>query len=170
MTAVLEGAEWSAARPSRTLPPGKTRYPFYRRLGGIQGWYGRAENLVPTGIRSRTVQHVVSRYTDWATEHTYGGVELLTAGTGRCEWSTAIPDRFTRGGKAILGWPRSLICCWASDIQSHCLHCHMELHDRTQSSTYVRNSFSLPVTLQKNWIVLAWRKIIFNADRLFVSR
>jgi len=22
--------EWSAARPGRTLPPGKTRYPFYR--------------------------------------------------------------------------------------------------------------------------------------------
>ena len=26
--------EWSAARPSHTLPPGKTRYPLYRRLGG----------------------------------------------------------------------------------------------------------------------------------------
>jgi len=42
--------EWSAARPGRTLPPGKTRYPFYRRLGGTQGRSGRAENLVPTGI------------------------------------------------------------------------------------------------------------------------
>ena len=54
MTAALEGGEWSAARPDRTLPPGKTRYPFYRRLGGPQGRSGRAENLVPTGIRSRT--------------------------------------------------------------------------------------------------------------------
>ena len=26
--------EWSAARPGRTLPPGNTRYPLYRRLGG----------------------------------------------------------------------------------------------------------------------------------------
>jgi len=26
--------EWSAARPGRTLPPEKTRYPFYRKLGG----------------------------------------------------------------------------------------------------------------------------------------
>ena len=26
MTAALEGGEWSAARPGRTLPPGKTRY------------------------------------------------------------------------------------------------------------------------------------------------
>ena len=56
--------EWSAARPGRTLPPGKTRYPLYRRLGGPQGRSGCAENLVPIGIRSRTVQVVVSRYTD----------------------------------------------------------------------------------------------------------
>ena len=67
MTAALEGGEWSAARPGRTLPPGKTRYPFYKRLGGPQGRSGRAENLVPTGIRSQTVQPVVSRYTDWDT-------------------------------------------------------------------------------------------------------
>ena len=64
MTAVLEGGEWSAARPGRTLPPEKTRYPLYRRLGGPQGRSGRAENLVPTGIRSRTVQPVVSRLRD----------------------------------------------------------------------------------------------------------
>jgi len=67
MTAALEGGEWSAARPDLTLRPGKTRYPFYRRLGAPQGRSRRAENLVPTGIRSRTVQPVVSRYTDWAT-------------------------------------------------------------------------------------------------------
>ena len=58
MTAALEGGEWSAARSGRTLPPGKTRYPFYRRLGGTRGRSGRAENLIPTGIRSRTVQPI----------------------------------------------------------------------------------------------------------------
>ena len=57
MTAALEGGEKSA-RPGRTLPPEKTRYPFYRRLGGPQGRSGWAENLVPPGIRSRTVQPV----------------------------------------------------------------------------------------------------------------
>ena len=67
MTAALEGGEWSAACPGRTLPLGKTWYPFYRRLGGPQGWSGREENLVLTGIWSRAVQPVVSRYTDWAT-------------------------------------------------------------------------------------------------------
>ena len=62
MTAALEGGEWSAARPGRTLPPGKTHF--------TGGWVGPradlegAENLVPTGIRSRTFQPVVSHYTD----------------------------------------------------------------------------------------------------------
>jgi len=59
-----------STRPGRNLPPVKTRYPFYRRLGGQQGRSGRAENLVPTGIRPRNVQPVVSRYTDWATRST----------------------------------------------------------------------------------------------------
>jgi len=66
MTATLEGGEWSAARSGRTLPPGKTPYPFYIKLGGPQGGSGQVENLAPTGIRSRTVQRVVSRYTFWA--------------------------------------------------------------------------------------------------------
>ena len=58
MTATLEGDEWSAARPGRALPPVKTRYPFYRRLGGSQGRSGRAKSLISTGIRSQTVQPV----------------------------------------------------------------------------------------------------------------
>ena len=62
MTGALEGGEWSAARPGRTLTPGKTQYPFYRRLVGPQGRSGRAEIVVPTGIRSRTVQPYRSLY------------------------------------------------------------------------------------------------------------
>jgi hypothetical protein len=52
MTLALEGGEWSAARPGRTLPPEKTQYPLYRRLSGPQGRSGQAENLAPTGIQS----------------------------------------------------------------------------------------------------------------------
>jgi len=63
MIAALEGGEWSAARPGRTLLPVKSRYPFYRRLGGPQGRSGRAEDLVPAGIRSRTVHHYSGIYT-----------------------------------------------------------------------------------------------------------
>ena len=69
MTAALEGGEWSAARLGRTFPPGKTMYPFYRRLGGPQGRSGKEENLVPTGIRSRTVHLVVSIPTELPRPH-----------------------------------------------------------------------------------------------------
>ena len=35
------------------LPPGKTRYPLYRRLGGPQSRSGRVRKISPhTGIRS----------------------------------------------------------------------------------------------------------------------
>ena len=61
MTAELEGGECSAARSGRTFPPGKIRYQFYKRLGEPQDRPGRAENFFHTGIRSRTVQPIVSR-------------------------------------------------------------------------------------------------------------
>jgi len=49
------------------LPPGKTRYPFYRRLGGSQSWSGRVPKpRPPPGFDHWTVQPVASRYTDCA--------------------------------------------------------------------------------------------------------
>jgi hypothetical protein len=49
------------------LPPGKTRYLLYRRLGGPQSRSGRVRRISPpTGFDPRTVQPVASRYTDWA--------------------------------------------------------------------------------------------------------
>ena len=68
MTTALEGGEGSASRPGRSLPPGKTRYPLYRRLGGPQGRCGQVRKISPPpGFDPRTVQTVASRYTDWAT-------------------------------------------------------------------------------------------------------
>jgi hypothetical protein len=50
------------------LPPGETRYPLYRRLRGPQGRSGRVQKISPPrGFDPRTVQPVVSRYSDWAT-------------------------------------------------------------------------------------------------------
>ena len=60
------------------LPPGKTRCPFYRRLGGPQGRSGRARKISPPHRNSRkispppqefdprTVKPVASCYTDCA--------------------------------------------------------------------------------------------------------
>ena len=50
---------------SAALPPGKTRYPLYRRLGGPQGWSVRVRKIwPPPGFDPRTAQPVASRYTD----------------------------------------------------------------------------------------------------------
>ena len=77
MTAALEGSEWSAASPGRTLPLGKTRYPLYTRLGGPQGRSGRAENLAPPGFDPRTVQPVAqSLYRLSYPAHTQAEVQI----------------------------------------------------------------------------------------------
>jgi hypothetical protein len=71
LTSELEGDEGSASRPGRILPPGKTRYPLYRWLGGLQGRSGQVWKISPPpGFDSRTVQPVASCYTDWATRST----------------------------------------------------------------------------------------------------
>ena len=37
--------EGSVSRPGRSLPPEKTRYPLYRRLGGLQGRSGQVRKI-----------------------------------------------------------------------------------------------------------------------------
>jgi hypothetical protein len=54
-------------RAPAALPPGKTRYPLYRRLAGPQGRSGRVRKISsPPVFDPRTVQSVASRYTDCA--------------------------------------------------------------------------------------------------------
>jgi hypothetical protein len=49
------------------LPPGKTRCPLHRRLGGPQGRSGRVRKISrPPGFDPRIVQLVPIRYTDYA--------------------------------------------------------------------------------------------------------
>ena len=45
------------ATPRSLYPPGKTRYPLYRRLGAPQGWCGCVRKISPPpGLGPRTVQ------------------------------------------------------------------------------------------------------------------
>jgi hypothetical protein len=61
----LKGGEGSVSHPGRSLPPGRTLYPMYRRLGGPQGRSGQVRKISPPlGLNSRTVQPIGSRYTD----------------------------------------------------------------------------------------------------------
>jgi len=55
--------EGSVSRSGRSLPPGKNRYPLYKRLGGPQGRSGHVRKISPpTWFDSMTVQPEASRY------------------------------------------------------------------------------------------------------------
>jgi len=47
LTSALDGGGWSTPRPGCNLPPGKTQYPLYRRLGGPQSQSGQARKSRP---------------------------------------------------------------------------------------------------------------------------
>ena len=62
LTSAVDGVGGQSHAPA-TLPPGKTRYPLYRRLGGLQNRSGRVRKIsFPPGFDPRTVQPVASRY------------------------------------------------------------------------------------------------------------
>ena len=64
LTSELDGVGGQRNSPV-ALPPGKTRYPLYSRLGGPQGRSGRVRKISPPqGFDPRTVQHIASRYPD----------------------------------------------------------------------------------------------------------
>jgi hypothetical protein len=71
------------------LPPRKTRYLLYRRLGGPQGRYGRLRKISPPpGFDPRTVQPVASRYTDWATRLTFDPRTVQPVVSRCTDWAT----------------------------------------------------------------------------------
>ena len=71
LTTAREGGEVSASRLGRSLPPGKTLYPLYRRLCVPQGRSGQVWKILPPpGFDPQTIQPVASRYTDLTTRPT----------------------------------------------------------------------------------------------------
>ena len=77
LTSALDGVGVQRHTPA-ALPPGKTRYPLYRRLGGPQDRSGRVEKISPPPVFDlRAVQPVASRYNDWA----------VPAPSIQCRWS-----------------------------------------------------------------------------------
>ena len=146
MTTALEGGEWSAACHGSNLPPGKTRYPFYRRLGGPQGRSGRAENLVPTGTRllieysgkkrsnlSLRLHSILRIRLEWKQRHVYALSQKLGQYTYLLTpWCRVLLEKLT-GLQLVKKFPafhgtrrfitaltsvRHLSLSWASPIQS----------------------------------------------------
>ena len=71
LTSALDRAGCQRHSPA-TLPPGKTRYPFYRRLGGSQGRSGPARKISsPPGFDPLTVQPVATPVINY--KHNYDG-------------------------------------------------------------------------------------------------
>jgi hypothetical protein len=60
----IRRGEWSTARPNCTFTPGKDPVPIVQEAGWAPGPVWTAENLTLPGFDPRTVQPVVSRYTD----------------------------------------------------------------------------------------------------------
>jgi hypothetical protein len=58
--------DWVGGRQARTvLPPGKTRYPLYRRLDELQGRSRRVRKIsLSPGFDPRSTRPVANRYTD----------------------------------------------------------------------------------------------------------
>jgi hypothetical protein len=66
LTSALDG-EGGQRHALAGLPPGKTHYPLYRRLGGPHGRSGRVRKISPPPeFDPRIFQPVGSRYTDCA--------------------------------------------------------------------------------------------------------
>ena len=66
LTSVLDGVG-GQRHAAAALPPGKTRYPLYRRLVGPHSRSVQVRKISqPTEIRSPDFQIVASRYTDYA--------------------------------------------------------------------------------------------------------
>jgi hypothetical protein len=63
---------WTLGPPSLFTARKEILYQLYRRLGVLRGRSARVPKISPrTGVRSRTVQPVARRYTDWATPVAY---------------------------------------------------------------------------------------------------
>ena len=108
MTTALEGGEGSASHPGRSLLPGKTRYPLYRRLGGPQGRSGQVREITPPpGFVPLTIQPVSSCYTDyttWPTLCIYTLYQILPNSDNKC-WKYGY-------NLFLQAWPSLQVCSW----------------------------------------------------------
>ena len=144
MTTELEGGEWSAARPGRTLPPGRTGYPLYR------GWVGPMAGLdggksLPTGIRSLDrPAHSQSLY--------------------RLRYPSHKPGKYCSYFKVWIALLQLKMPVGNKTIMPYC--CVFWIH-RTDSSS-VHHVFSSPhalfpryclITWQHNWHTVPWLSI-----------
>jgi hypothetical protein len=110
------------SRPGRSLPPGKTRYSLYRRLGGSQGRSGQVRKISPpTGIRSPTVQPVAqSLYRLSYRAHCSNGVTKKTRRT--CTPKCYLAKYIFRESFLVLQWTVKNVSMSLGQVQTDFLY------------------------------------------------
>jgi len=115
----LEGYEGSASSTGRSLPPGKTRHPLYRRLGGPKVRSGQVLKISPaSGFDPWTVKTVASRYTNWATRPTCYCRSDWKQFTKNCNWITI--EKLSFRVMNMLLWPSIIIIIIIIVIMLYC--------------------------------------------------
>jgi len=108
------------------LPPEKTRYPLYRRLGRPQSWSGRVRKISPRpGFDLRTVQPVANRYTSYVIPAPHcrslaRGKIPHTHGTGGCV------EPVWTGAKRTFLFPTVVRTPIVQRIETRCTYCAVQ--------------------------------------------
>jgi hypothetical protein len=124
MTTALEEGEGSASRPGRSLPPGKTRYPLYRRLSGPHCRSGQLRKISPSwGFDPRTVQPVAQslyRLRYLAHYETNSGSSQFCERTKKLQCASCLLGKLTRGPFCIfLETFSCLLCNWRAIFSAY---------------------------------------------------
>ena len=114
------------------LPPGKTRYPLYRRLGGLQGRSGGVQKISPApGFDPRTAQPVATRCAfvrQTCFWRCYFRISIL-AKPPQISWFLILPCCVCKEGCANVATTVTLqnlcswICTYTMQIGAHILPC-----------------------------------------------
>jgi len=125
------GARWECVcgrrHASAALPPGVTRYPIYRRLGGPPGsvWTGAGKYCTPPGLDPRTLHPVASRSTDWAiTAHCIWDIGGIAARSlmpvlnraGLAKFLRALAQIRYKFRRILFAWPWEFLRSWESSV------------------------------------------------------
>ena len=130
------------------LPPGKTQYPLYGRLGRHQDRCERVRKISPPpGFHPRTVQPVVSRYTDCAIP-AHIVYRYLFSSNGLLHLCTNTKLQYSNNGKNISSSAVKVTVC--SDVPS----CALNMETARSFQTLVRMN-------QTSWCLMAGNS---NAD------
>jgi hypothetical protein len=152
MTSALEGGDWSAARPGRTLPPVKTRYPLYRRLGGPQGRSGQVRKISPPPVFDpRTVLPVVSHYTDWATRPTRTSVLYMYVYIFAI-FQNAVSNSGCMVLKDKMTSNNELECMWKDVVEKALYYSYFIWTEALRKTTKNLGIFCIPIAIRTEYL------------------